>query len=131
MSIQKKALGNALALLQSIGAQYAVIFDGETHGTLQVVLPKPPKPEPKRRPVQFRWLDVYQAWVNAARPGSTFIHECDTQEAADSLRASVGSVLSKRFGIGGSMSTITRKDGKFIVEALVISDNKAQFREPA
>lgn len=40
LSIQQAAVKRALAMLNAAGAAYAVQFDGETYGTLEVVPPR-------------------------------------------------------------------------------------------
>jgi hypothetical protein len=44
-SIQDTAFKRALSILDTVGATYAIVYNGETYGTLQLA----PEPKPRRR----------------------------------------------------------------------------------
>lgn len=129
MSVKEKALNQALILLRAIGAQFAIIVDGQQHGDLQVVKPKRGGGERQRNAPAYRWHDIYNPWLETAKPGSCFVHLCDSHEQAESLRGSISSRVVRKFGHGSVMTTITPVDDKFKVEALVISDNTKMLSE--
>ena len=59
-TVQQIALSRALKTLDAIGAQYAVTFDGETHGTLE--LAPPPRKRKDGRPQYPRGLTHAYYW---------------------------------------------------------------------
>ena len=117
MSIQFKAVQQALKFLGATGAEYAIRFEGREYGNARLEEPK----KKTTRTVKFRWNDLYMDWVKNVQPGDAFKHEVDTLDEAKSLRSSLSGQLGHYYGPQTYMTSATLKeDGKYTVEALYI-----------
>lgn len=120
MSIQLKAINQAVALLAASGAKFAVEFDGKTFGNAQLAKPEAEKPK-RTRVVRFEWASVYMAWLKSAKPGDIFRHDVATRDETNSLRGSLSGQLSHYYGPKSYLCSVepNEPDG-FRVEALFV-----------
>jgi hypothetical protein len=109
--VQTEALNRALKLLRASGCAFAVIDAcGVKHGTLDVVVPKAPKPtkKPRNHP-PGAYLEHHKSLTSTIQPG-----ECRTvpfgpfssDEDRESLRSSISAYCSREWGNGSYITAI-------------------------
>lgn len=137
-AVQDRELQKALKMLAIVGVPYAVLMpSGEKVGSLEVVMPKPPKPpkapkpEPKWRK-QYKWNHLgVENTVKNAKPGDVFVFPLP--EVPDDARIgekTQSAVLSRAAAVlgSGTVTSMLNRD-KRQVELLVLRD--AILREAA
>jgi hypothetical protein len=125
MQVKQRAIHQAVTLLQASGAQFAVLYEGQTFGNAKLAQPEPEKPLRSRGPVQFRWADVYLSFLDTCKPGDVFTHQVKTADEAASLRASLSSRMAKRYGNGSYLCTSEKELNGFTVQVLFVENLKA------
>jgi hypothetical protein len=98
-TIEQAVLARALRMLDSLGAQYAVVYDGQTHGTLE--LAPPPEERNKRRERYPRGLTRahYMPYLNTLVPGETISIPCGDFDVRV-LQGNISAACYSKWGIG-------------------------------
>ena len=111
LTIHRTAVARAIAMLNAAGADYAVIFDGETHGNLEV------KPSPKRKPRYPRGATRahYLPHLETLAPGDSAVVPVGPFDPV-TLAANISAYCCHTWGVGAGMTA--RNDEAGTIEVL-------------
>lgn len=111
LTIHRTAVARAIAMLNAAGAEYAVIFDGETHGNLEV------KPTSQRKPRYPRGATRahYLPHLETLAPGDSAVVPVGPFDPA-TLAANISAYCYHTWGAGAGMTA--RNDEAGTIEVL-------------
>lgn len=120
MSIKKFALDKALAFLAAAGADYVVVFDGQTYQSQTPVVAEPlpefaPQWKPRKRLHHFDQDTDYRQRIDALQVGEVAQFRraaydvLKTEVAWINFGATVSSKTRTKFGVGNYLYRVDRK----------------------
>lgn len=116
MSIQLKAVLQAVTTLKAVNATFTVRFDGVDYGNAKLKEEK----AKSTRTVKYRWESVYGTWLSTCKPGDVFEHVLPSLDQARSLQGSLSGQLSHHYGLKTYMTSLETHPGGYKVSALYV-----------
>lgn len=105
--IRMVAIKQAIRLLQSAGAEYAIQYAGATHGTLPVMPPKPPRRRSSANTYPRGTTRAYYLpLISGMQPGDS----CTVPAADFDIAVLTSNISSYCNTEWGNRNTVTRKD---------------------
>lgn len=113
MSIKHVTLNNAIRMLSAIGANFAIEFEGEMYGNLQVIKPTKRKSGADRKPLGYYTTPERKALMEKMKVGDVVVITTDPEET-ESVRASIQNYASKLYGHGSVTTHVIEDTVEFL-----------------
>jgi hypothetical protein len=114
MSINGVALKKAIALLEAIKADYAIKFDGQKIGRLEI------KDTSVNQAIKHNYQNIYRPVLKTLKAGQVHRWNFD-EDKAKAFRSAVTSAATKAWGKESYLSSVTKTDnGSCAIEILRI-----------